>query len=389
MNTSQARPPRSCMIIAGETSGDMHAAPLVTAIRKAHPEYEFHGIGGALMRDAGVDTSYDISEMAVMGFAEVFRRLKFFKRVFGEMVDLAGRKRPEAVILVDYPGFNLRFAAKLHAMGITVIYYICPQVWAWHRERIPKMAAIVDKLITIFPFEAEHFKATGLDVGFAGHPLVDEARAVLARTPSPLPWADAPGVALLPGSREHEIDRLLPTMWEAATRLGRERPDLHFITAAPAKTQANLIRSRLSTLPAGPQHHTIVTGETREVLRQARAAMVASGTATIETALMRCPMVVTYKVAPLTYWLGRLLVKVPHIGMVNIVAGREICRELIQHDATPEAIAQAVTPLIDDSPERDQARVDLEDVVTRLGAGGAAARAAAMVIETMERKHES
>ncbi len=375
---------RSCMIIAGETSGDMHAAPLVSAIKRRCPGYRFHGIGGPLMREAGVDTLYDISDMAVMGFAEVFRRLKFFKRVFGEMVDLAGTERPDVVILVDYPGFNLRFAAKAHAMGIKVVYYICPQVWAWHRERIPKMAAIVDKLITIFPFEAEHFKETKLDIGFAGHPLVDEAREALAAPAVALPWEDTPGVALLPGSREHEISRLFPMMWEAAARIDRERPGTHFITAAPSDTQATLLESLGRELGPGPERHSIVTGQTREVLRQARAAIVASGTATIETALMRCPMVVTYKVAPLTYWLGRMLVKVPHIGMVNIVAGREVSKELIQHDASPAAVAQAVLPLLDDTAERRQSLEDLEDVVVKLGDGGAAERAAAMVVETMK-----
>jgi lipid-A-disaccharide synthase len=375
---------KSFMIIAGEISGDMHAANIIRAMQKKRPNDIFFGIGGPAMRDTGVETIYDVKDMAVMGIVEVLKHFKFFKKVFHEMEDLAYHRKPDAIILVDYPGFNLRFAAKAHAMGIKVIYYICPQVWAWHRERIPKMAAIVDKLITIFPFEAEHFNGTNLDVSFAGHPLVDVAKKLLATPQAVLPWKNNSGIALLPGSRRTEIERILPVMWKAAGLLSKENPDLEFIIAAPSERQVQIIKNTIKTCGNGPAKHHIVIDNTRQVLRQARAALVASGTATVETALMSCPMVITYKVAPLTYLMGKLLIKIKHIGMVNIIADKLICPELVQHQATPTAIVEAVTPLITDTPQRQQMIKDLQAVTEKLGNGGASQNAAQLILEVVE-----
>ena len=376
---------KSFMVIAGEISGDMHAANIIRAMKKERPDDIFYGIGGPAMREVDIETIYDVKDMAVMGLVEVLKHIKFFKKVFHEMEDLAYHRQPDAIILVDYPGFNLRFAAKAHAMGIKVIYYICPQVWAWHRERIPKMAAIVDKLITIFPFEAEHFRKTRLDVSFAGHPLVDEATKLLATPQAELPWKDKPGVALLPGSRRNEIEKILPAMWKAAELLAKENPHLEFIIAAPSKQQAEMIKEIIAKLGGGPERHHIVTDNTRQVLRQAKAAMVASGTATIETTLMSCPMVVIYKVAPLTYLMGKMLIKIKHIGMVNIVADKLICPELVQRQATPAAIAQAITPLTSDTPQRKQMVKELKIVATKLGTGGASETAAQFILQTIEK----
>ncbi len=378
---SMPQPGKSLMIIAGEISGDMHAANIVRAIKQKHPDYEFYGIGGPAMRDAGVETFYDIKDMAVMGIVEVLKHFKFFKKVFTEMQELAISRKPDAVILVDYPGFNLRLAEKIHAKGIKVIYYICPQVWAWHRERIPKMAAIIDKLITIFPFEAEYFKGTGLDVTFAGHPLVDEAEKIHQSPIRRLPWNDNPGIALLPGSRKTEIERILPVMWQAAGLLAKEQPDLKFIIATPSEQQSDIVRNIIKKLKNGPEQYHIISNNTREILRQARAAIVASGTATIETALMLCPMVITYKVAPLTYLIGKMLVKIEYIGMANIVAGKLICPELIQHQATPAAISDAIRPLIQDTPERNTMIKELKTVKEKLGSGNAAQNAARQILE--------
>ena len=370
------------MIIAGEVSGDMHASALVRAARQQRPDIEWFGIGGPLMREAGVETLHDISEMAVIGLAEVLKRYRFFRKVFDEMLALADQRKPNIVVLVDYPGFNLRLASKLHDRGVKTVYYICPQVWAWHRERIPKMARIVDHLITIFPFEAQHFSGTGLKVSFAGHPLVDEADRARTLPAITLPWKGRKRIALLPGSRAQEIERLLPVMWEAAARLEQLNPDVSFIVATPSETEVPLVGEMISGI-VGPSNWDIVSNQTREVLRQADAAIVASGTATIETALMRCPMVVIYKVNPLTYLLGKMLIKIKHIGMVNIVAGREICPELIQSAATAEAISEAIQPLIEDTPRRRQMLEGLDDVRKAMGKGGAAEHAAAVVLEAL------
>ncbi len=370
------------MVIAGEVSGDMHAANLVRAAREKRPDIEWFGIGGPLMREAGVETFHDVSEMAVIGLAEVLKRYGFFKRVFNETVALAKERQPDAVLLVDYPGFNLRLAAKLHALGMPIFYYVCPQVWAWHRERIPKMARIIDHLITIFPFEAQHFDGTGLKVSFAGHPIVDDANAARQLPAISLPWKASKRVALLPGSRTQEIHRLLPVMWKAAAELQKQDPDIAFIIATPSEAEVGIVREVISGL-AGPANWDVVPAKTREVLRQADAAVVASGTATIETALMRCPMVIIYKVNPVTYILGKLLIKIDNIGMVNIVAGKEICPELIQSAAKPEAIAEALHPLIGDSPQRQRMLDALDDACEALGHGGAAERAAEIVLQEL------
>jgi len=374
------------LIIAGEVSGDMQAARLVTAIRQRMPGAEFYGIGGEEMRVAGVETFYDVRDMAVMGFSEVLRRLRFFSRVFREMKALLKSRRPDAVILTDYPGFNLRFAAITHAMGIHTIYYICPQVWAWHRSRIASMARIVDHLLTIFPFEKAVFEGTGLKVDFAGHPLVDDARHTWEEPAADLPWQGQPKIALLPGSRRHEIQRILPVMWAAAANIEKIQPGASFIIASPNERVEAMVRRQFSRLSGGPTRWKIVTGQTRQVLRQAKAAMVASGTATIDTALMHCPMIVVYRVSWPTYWMGKLLIRVDHIGMVNIVAEERLCPEFIQHEATPDHMAHAMIPLLSETPERLAMVAGLQKVSRALGEGGAAERAAEAIIQSLPRR---
>ena len=380
---------KSVLLIAGEVSGDMLAAGLVRAVRKKNPDVHFFGIGGDELRAAGMEIVVDSRSMAVMGLAEVVKRYGFFKRVFAEMTELARTRKPDAVLLVDYPGFNLRFAAKARELGIKVVYYVCPQVWAWHRSRIGKMARIVNRLIVIFPFEPAVFKDTALKVDFVGHPLVDVAEKALAEPLKNLPWTGETRIALLPGSRHQEIDRILPPMISAAALLEKKTPGAGFIIASPSEEIAAKVRNILARQPDKPARCEIVVGETRQVLRQARAAMVASGTATIETALMGCPMVVVYKTSPITYFFGRMLVKVPNIGMVNVVAGRQLCPELIQDAATPEALASAMSPLIEDSRERDAMMVGLEGVRQLLGQGGAAERAGEILWEELSSKLET
>jgi lipid-A-disaccharide synthase len=374
---------KSVLLIAGEVSGDMHAAGLVRAVKRRNPEVEFFGIGGDELRAAGMEIVVDARDMAVMGLVEVIERYGFFKQVFTELIARARGRKPDAVVLVDYPGFNLRFAEKVREMGIKVVYYICPQVWAWRRSRIRKMARIVNRLIVIFPFEPDVFKDTGLKVDFVGHPLVEVAKKALAEPLKDLPWNGEPKIALLPGSRRQEIERILPSMVSAAALLKKKNPGTGFIVASPSDEIAGSVRDVLSSHPDKAARCKIVVGDTRQILRQARAAMVASGTATIETALMGCPMIVVYKMSPITYFLGRLLVKVPNIGMVNVVAGRRLCPELIQGAATPEALASAMYPLIEDTSERATMRVGLEEVRRLLGQGGAAEKAAGILLEEL------
>jgi lipid-A-disaccharide synthase len=371
------------MIIAGEISGDMHGAKLVTAIRKIDTGIEFFGIGGDKMRAAGVDIHHDVKDMAVMGFVEVLRRIFFFRRVFLEMVALATARKPDAVILVDYPGFNLRFAAEAHKLGIRVIYYICPQVWAWKRSRIPRMAETIDRLITIFPFEGKYFEGTGLRVDFAGHPLVDEAKKTWSEPDLNLVPDHHGFVALLPGSRLQVINRVLPVMWSAAALIEKRHPEMEFIVAAPTQAVKETLENKIRMLADGPTRWSVVAGKTRHVLREARAAMVASGTATIDASLMLCPMVIVYKMAWLSHLLGRMFVKLDNIGMVNILAGRELCPEFIQGNATPIALAEGIEPLLHDGPQRSEILAGLKRVSAELGTGGADENAARVVIETL------
>jgi lipid-A-disaccharide synthase len=376
------RPPE-VMIIAGEVSGDMHAALLVRALKQTRPDIKVYGVGGPQLRAAGVETLYDVGDMAVMGFTEVVRRLSFFRRVFHHLLGVARERQPDAIILVDYPGFNLRFAARTHAMGLKVIYYICPQVWAWNRRRIPHMAKIVDRLLAIFPFEKAVFASTSLKVDFVGHPLVDEIRETLNEPIVSLPWEGDLRIALLPGSRAQEIERILPALCGAAALIEARHPGASFIIPTPSAEIADAVRSLVGSLPRTPARLQIVTGQTRHVLRQATAALVTSGTATLESALLDCPTVVVYKASALTYFLARLLVRLPHIGIVNVIANRRICPEFIQADATPHNLATALLRLIEDDSARAEMRRGFEEVRTLLGPGGAAERAAELVLKEL------
>jgi lipid-A-disaccharide synthase len=381
--SSVVRPPSSLLVVAGELSGDMHAAHVVRELKQRRPDLHVFGIGGDHLRAEGMEILVDAREMAVLGFWEVLKRYGFFKRVFEDLRRTAAERRPDAVLLVDYPGFNLRFAAAAKALGLKVLYYVCPQVWAWNRARIPRMAAVVDRLMAIFPFEPAVFAGTSLRVDFVGHPLVETAQAARTEPPAELPWRGAPRIALLPGSRRMELERLLPIFWGAAREIEKASPGCSFLLAAASDRMAALARELIAGLGPGPQRVEIVEGSTRQILRQADAALVASGTATLETALMGCPMLVVYKTAWPTYVLGRMLVRVPFLGMVNLIAERELCPEFIQHAATPSALARALQPLLTDTPARRAMVQGLAEVSAKLGHGGAAENVARIVDEEL------
>ena len=376
---------RSLLVVAGEISGDMHAAGVVRALREQRPEVACWGIGGDELRAAGMEVLYDVRDMSVLGLWEVLKRYGFFRRVFAGLLAEMESRRPDALLLVDYPGFNLRLAQEAHRRGIKVLYYICPQVWAWHRSRIRKMAECLTRLMVIFPFEVDVFRAVNLPVDFVGHPLVDQAAAARAAPPVELPWpaGEGPRVALLPGSRRQEVERILPPMLGAAQELARRRPGVSFLVAAPSEAIAACARAVLARQPSGSLQVEVVIGRTRAILLQARAAMVASGTATIESALLGCPQIVVYKTAPLTYWVGKRVVRVPYLGMVNLVAGRGLCPEFLQAAARPAAMAAALLPLLDDTPERAAMVAGLAAVAETLAGGNPSRQAAAIVAEEL------
>ena len=370
------------LVIAGEVSGDMHAADVIRELKSCRPDVDVWGIGGEKLRDEGVETLHDINEMDVLGIVEVLQRYPFFKRVFNEVIAEVEQRKPDAALLVDYPGFNLRLAKELKKRGVKVLYYVCPQVWAWNRGRIPKMAEIIDRLMVIFPFEVDVFKEVDLQVDFVGHPMVDELRALRTEEPMPLPWNGQKKIALLPGSRRQEIRYIFEPLLEAAQMLEQSRPDLSFIIPVPER-RLQLVEEALQKIKKAPRNLSVVVGQSREVLKQADAAFVASGTATLEAALLSCPTVLVYRGGVLNYLFVKALIRVPWLGIANIVSNREIMPERLQYDMTPLKMVTAIDPLMNDTPERAAMLENFQTLEKTLGTGSPAARVADIIADEL------
>ncbi|HRZ83239.1 MAG TPA: lipid-A-disaccharide synthase [Candidatus Hydrogenedentes bacterium] len=367
--------------VAGESSGDIHGANLLRALRAARPGWEFEGLGGARMAAAGMALRHDLAGKAIMGFAEVVRSLSFIRRLFNETRARLAETRPDALVLVDYPGFNLRLAGEAKKLGIPVVYYISPQVWAWKKRRIHTIARVVDKMLVILPFEEEYYRRAGVPCVYVGNPLLDHVEGAALQTEPAAP--EAPVVGLLPGSREMEIRRIAPVMLETARRLRAEMPGTVFEAPCVNDERAAQLRALAGDLPL-----TVRVGGMAEVLSRARCCMVASGTATLETALFGVPLVIVYRMNPLTYQLARRLVKVEHIGIVNLLAGRRVAPEFVQQEASPERLLPAMKELLADSPARRAMLDGFREVRELLGGPGASARAAAEIVQLVEeRKH--
>lgn len=366
--------PKTVFVSAGEASGDAHAARLLRALPpEIRATTRFFGIGGDALRAAGCDTSVaDARDMAVVGLWEPLVRLPHFIRIYRRALRaLDATPPPAALLTVDYPGFNLRLARAAHRRGIPVCHYICPQVWAWNRSRIPKIARIVDLLMVFFPFEVDVFRDTELKPVFVGHPLVESIARTLSQPPPELPWtgAESGRVAILPGSRPAELRRILPAMLDAAEALLARRADASFLVAAATERDAANVRAVLARRSDALRAATAVAiGCMRDVVRTARCAMVCSGTATVETALLRCPHILVYKTSPFTYLAGRLVIRIPWLGMVNIIANRTVCPEFIQRDAQAEPMAEALLGLLGDTPERAAQLAALDEVGAALAA---------------------
>ena len=377
------QPPIRILVCAGETSGDMYGAAILRELRAIAPRpLECYGIGGDAMQAEGVELFAHASVTGVMGFWEVLKRYRYFSRLLKTITGLLDTRRPDVLLTIDYPGFNLRIAEQAHRRGIRTVHYVCPQVWVWHRERIPKIARIIDRLVTLFPFEPALFDGTGLNVTFEGHPLADQVAATLAETPPALPWGPGRRIALFPGSRPAEVARLLPVEIEAARRLETAIGPCSFIIPAPTPTTRRAVEAILARLPHKPATLAVSDGQSRHILRQAEAAVIKSGTSTLEASLLLCPCTVVYQVSPATYAIARRLVKgLKHVGLVNILAGREVCRELIQGAMTPEAIEAEMRRILDDAAYRAAMLDGMREVNARVGLPGATARAAAVVLE--------
>jgi lipid-A-disaccharide synthase len=367
------------LVSCGEPSGDLYAADLVRHLRArtAAPPDVF-GLGGDRLAAEGARLLAHVRDLAVVGLWEVVSHLPRFRRIFRDLLAEVDRDRPDLAVLVDYPDFNLRLARALHARRVPVVYYVSPQVWAWRPRRLRAIRDHVAHMIVIFPFEAKLYEEAGVPVTFVGHPLVDlvspvrDRRGFLARNGLD---PGRPVIALLPGSRRKEIAHNLPALAGAVRLLAERRPDLQFLAAVAPSIDPRTLREAL------PSNVALVEHRTHAVLSVANVAVVASGTATVEAALLGTPMVVVYRLSALTYHLGRRFVKVPHVAMANLIAEKGIVPELIQDAFTPERVADAVLPLL--GPAGDAMREALVDVRSRLGAPGASGRAADVVTRLM------
>jgi len=373
------------MLVAGEESGDARAAELVRSLQKKHPDVTLFGIGGDRLAGLGVELIYHMKDMAFLGFGEVVRHLPFIMKVFRRLTEEMKIRKPDLVLLVDYPGFNLRLAGKAKQLGFPVVYYISPQVWAWGGGRVKKMARNIDRMLVVFPFEEKLYHKHGLDTRFVGHPLKDSPPPSMTRDEffQRLGFdPDRPLVGLLPGSRRQEIERLLPRMTEAFhlvhTELkGKVQAALGQAPAIPESVYQEHVRKNTELIT--------YTVHTRELMAYADVILVASGTATLETALFQTPMIICYRMAPVSYLIGRVLVRVPYIGLANIVAGRSVVPELIQGQASTRLMAQNLYDLLTRPEKREKMRKDLALVSSRLGQPGAAERAADAVLEVAKR----
>ena len=361
------------LISCGEPSGEFYAAELVAELRRRRPDLEAIGLGGDLLAAENVRLLAHLRDLAVVGLFEVLSHLRRIKARFDSVVAEAARFRPDVAVLIDYPDFNLRLARELNTLGIPVVYYVSPQLWAWRRGRIKDVKRDVAKMLVIFPFEAQIYRDASVPVAFVGHPLIDhvkppENRAAIARKLGL--EGDRPVIALLPGSRNKEVGFNLPPMLGAVKLLREKRPDLQFVLAAAPHLRADALQEATA---AGI---TVMEGATRDVLSSARVAIVASGTATVETALTLTPMVVVYRLSALTYVLGKPLVSVSNYAMVNLIAGRVVVPELIQNDFTPARVCEETLRVLDEGAPRAEMLKNLQEVREKLGKGGATRHAA-------------
>jgi lipid-A-disaccharide synthase len=363
------------LIVAGEPSGDMHAAAMVSALRIRRPELHLVGVGGGRLDAEGVELLERAERIAVVGFVEVIKHLPILRRLMGMLRARMDAGRVRLVVLIDYPGFNMRVAREAKRRGIPVLYYITPQVWAWHKSRVKELRENVAKAAVILPFEERLLRDAGIDACFVGSPLIDATQTLPTRDAACRTLGldpDRPVLALFPGSRAGEIGRHLRDFVATAQLIVRQRPDVQVVVSAPPTV----------AIDATVCPYPVVRDASHMVFRAATAAMCKSGTTTLESALCGCPLVVAYRTSALTYAIAKRLVTLPDIALVNIVAERRIVPEFIQHDLRADIVAPALLPLLDTSSlVREQMLRDLAQVRVRMGAPGAAVRVAEMVDE--------
>jgi len=374
------------MISVGEASGDLHGASVATALRNIQPGIKLLGMGGQAMRSAGVEIVHDIADLGVIGFVEVIKNLPRLFKLRDSLVELMAAERPDVLVVIDYPDFNMRLAEKAKRLGIPVVSYISPSAWAWRKGRAKNVAKLVNRLAAIFPFEADVYREAGANVTFVGHPLLDIVQPCLTKTEAYNFFkakSDQPIVLLLPGSRNQEINTLLPVMLEAGEKIVEQVPDCQFFLPVASTISREMLQNILSQYKLKVN----LTNEyTYDLMAIADSAIAASGTVTLEAALLKLPSVVIYKLAALTYLLGKFLVKIPHFSLPNIIAGRQIIPELLQDQANAANIAQEVLAMLQNDTEKKRLQQDLAEVRHKLGDVGAVERVAQVILEVAQEK---
>jgi len=372
------------LVVAGEASGDLHAADVLRELRRRVPGLHAFGMGGERLAGVGLERLFDAREISVMGFAEVWPRLPRIWRVYRALVEAARVRRPAAALLVDVPDFNLRLARRLKALGVPVVFYVSPTVWAWRRGRMKQIARDVDRMLCILPFEEEFYRSHGVRARYVGSPVAEQVPA--PAEPEVFRRAlgldlDRPTLAVLPGSRESELTRLLPPLVESAALLAQQRPRLQIVVPVAPGKRAERIAEAFSSHGLYP---ALVAGRAPEVVGASDAAIVASGTATLEAGLMLRPMVVVYRMSTFSWWMGKLLVKVAFVSLVNLLTGRRVVPELLQGALQPGAVAEEVRRIWEPGEARQAQLEGLRELRARVGRHDTAARVADEVLEVME-----
>jgi lipid-A-disaccharide synthase len=376
--------PLTVLFSAGEASGDQHAAHMFLELKKHLPQLQGIGMGGAKMAEAGIDVRYDSSRIAVIGVVEVLKHYGEIRRALKLMQQFVKDERPDLLVCVDYKEFNFKLAKYARKLGIKVLFYVGPQVWAWRPGRVKKYGEVIDMMAVIFPFETAYYEAENVPVRYVGHPSVDKVHPRFSKSDDFARFglsAERPVVGLLPGSRTGEIKRMLPVMLKAAATIAAALPEVQFILP-----QANSITDDLlqAYLQLARVKITVIKNKPYDVIQCCDAIMTTSGTATLEIALLTVPMVICYKLAPMTYWLGRWLVKTPFIGLPNIVAGQGIVKELIQHEASSDNLSAEILKILTDTGYARQMRENLQAVKVQLGQGGGSKNMAELALEMLK-----
>lgn len=374
------------MMIAGEASGDMHGANLILEYKKLRVDARFYGIGSSKMRDAGMEILFDSKEIAVVGLFEVLAHFNLIYKALSGIKKIIIQDKPDILVLIDYPDFNLRVASFAKKAGVKVLYYISPQVWAWRQGRVKKMAKIIDKMAVIFPFEEKFYKKENMDVTFVGHPLAGHVRSTISkeeyRKSLNIP-DDSKVITILPGSRKSEITLLLDDMLKACQLINESDKSYYFLISCAPTIERDVIVRATSRYNINAR---IIDGNAYNAIASSDFVITKSGTSTLETAILGVPMIIVYKVSALTYSIGKRFISVPHIGLVNIVAEERVVPELIQNEATPENIARSALLIIGNKALYETTRAKLISVKEKLGASGASKNTAELIKKTLYEK---